>query len=393
MQVAASLSLVASAGLVLKSVSMLDRRDPGFDANRMIAFSVAEDLAVQRPGAGPVLVDRLLAGLTGIEGVEAVSAAQCTPFGTRCARLGFWLEGQAQTAESMFVTGWHRVGPDHFRALQIPIRRGRGFTAADRRGQPQVVVISEAAARRFFPDRDPIGLRITLPEVVDGDPDTAEIVGVAGDVTYWPLDEAPGPAVYQPALQFSHPFTTVMVRVSEARWRRTMFSESGQPMFESLRRALNRIDPNLPMFDALSLNDMARAGRADRAFVSALLTACALVALLLAAVGIYSLTMAWFQSRRKELGVRVALGASPASLMRVIMAGAMWRTGVGVIVGIGLALAAGRALRSILYSVGPGDPEALAFSAVVILTVAAIAAWLPARRVLRINPVEQLRAD
>ena len=164
-------------------------------------------------------------------------------------------------------------------------------------------------------------------------------------------------------------------------------------MFETLRRALNRIDPNLPMFDALSLNDMARAGRADRAFVSALLTACAVVALLLAAVGIYSLTMAWFQSRRKELGVRVALGASPASLMRAIMAGAMWRTGVGIIVGIGLALAAGRALRSILFGVGPSDPQALAFSAVVILAVSAIAAWLPARRVLRIDPVEQLRAD
>jgi predicted permease len=392
-QVAASLSLVASAGLVLKSVSMLDRRDPGFDADRVIAFSVAEDLAVQRPGAGPLLVDRLLSGLSGIEGVEAVSAAQCTPFGTRCARLGFWLEGQAQTASNMLVTGWHRVGPDHFRALKIPIRRGRGFTPGDRRGQPQVVVISEAAARRFFPDRDPIGLRITLPEVIDGDPETAEIVGIAGDVTYWPLDEAPGPAIYQPALQFSHPFTTVMVRVSEQRWRRTFFAESGQPMFETLRRALAQIDPNLPMFDARSLNDMARAGRADRAFVSALLTACALIALLLAAVGIYSLTVSWFQSRRKELGVRVALGASPASLMRVIMAGALWRTGLGVILGIGLALAAGRALRSILFGVGPSDPAALAFSAAVMIAVAAVSAWLPARRVLRIDPVEQLRSD
>jgi putative ABC transport system permease protein len=392
-QVAASLSLVASASLVLKSVSLLDRRDPGFDADRVIAFSVAEDLAVQRSGAGPVLVDRLLSGLAGIEGVEAVSAAQCTPFGTRCARLGFWLEGQAQTAAQMMVTGWHRVGPDHFRVLKIPIRRGRGFTTGDRRGQPQVVVISEAAARRFFPDRDPIGLRITLPEVVDGDPDTAEIVGIAGDVTYWPIDEAPGPAIYQPALQFSHPFTTVMVRVSERRWRRAFFATSGQPMFETLRRALAQIDPNLPMFDAISLSDMARAGRADRAFVSALLTACALVALLLAAVGIYSLTVSWCHSRRKELGVRVALGASPAGLMRAIMAGALWRTGLGVILGIGLALAAGRALRSILFGVGPHDPAALAFSAAVMIAVAAVAAWLPARRVLRIDPVEQLRSD
>ncbi|HET9705968.1 MAG TPA: FtsX-like permease family protein, partial [Vicinamibacterales bacterium] len=391
-QVAASLGLVASAGLVLKSVNLLDSRNPGFDADRVIAFSVAEDLAVQRPGAGPVLVDRLLSGLRGVAGVEAITAGQCTPFGTRCARLGFWLEGQPQTTESMLVTGWHRVGPDHFQALKVPMVRGRGFTDDDRRGRPPVVVISEAAARRFFPDRDPIGLRITLPEVVEGDPDTAEIVGIVGDVTYWPLDEAPGPAIYQPALQFSHPFTTLMVRVSEPQWRQTFFA-GGQPMFDTLRRALFRIDPNLPMFDAVTLIDMARAGRADRAFVSVLLTACALFALLLAAVGIYSVTVAWFQSRRKELGVRVALGASPSSLMRTIMAGALWRTAAGVILGIGLALAAGRALRSLLFGVGPNDPAALAFSAAVMLAVAAIAAWLPARRVLRIDPSEQLRAD
>ena len=256
-----------------------------------------------------------------------------------------------------------------------------------------MVAISEAAARRFFPDRDPIGLRITLPEVVDGDPEIAEIVGIVKDVTYWPLDEAPGPAVYQPALQFSHPWVTVMVRVAEPSWRQSMFGDGDQPMFETLRRAMRNLDPNLPVFDTMTMNDFARAGRADRRFVSALLGACALFALLLAAVGIYGLTLAWFQSRRKELGVRVALGANPASLVRTVMAGALWQTLVGVVVGIGLALAAGRALRSMLFGVGPNDPTALVVSAAVMLTVAVVAAWLPARRALRIDPTEQLRAD
>jgi len=105
------------------------------------------------------------------------------------------------------------------------------------------------------------------------------------------------------------------------------------------------------------------------------------------------LTLAWFQSRRKELGVRVALGANPASLVRTVMAGALWQTLVGVVVGIGLALAAGRALRSILFGVGPSDPTALIVSAAVMLTVAVIAAWLPARRALRIDPTEQLRSE
>ena len=255
------------------------------------------------------------------------------------------------------------------------------------------MTINQAAARRYFPDQDPIGRRITLPEVIEGDPEVAEIVGVVGDVIYWPPDEAPGPDVYQPALQFSHPYTTVMVRVSAEQWRRSMFGpSSGQPIFDTLRRALAGIDPNLPMFDAVTLDDLARAGRADRRFVSVLLTACALLALLLAAVGIYGLTAAWFQSRRKELGVRVALGANPASLVRIVMAGALLQTVIGVVIGIALAAGAGRALRAILYGVGPNDPAALAFSATLMLAVAALAAWLPARRALRIDPVEQLRS-
>lgn len=394
LQVAASLGLIASAGLVLKSVTALDRVNPGFDDDHVIAFSVAEDLAVQRPGAGPLLVDRLLTGLGGVRGVEAITAGQCTPFGSRCARLEFSIEGRPETIANPLPTGWHRVGPDHFAALGIPVVRGRGFTSDDRRGRTPVVTINQAAARRYFPDQDPIGRRITLPEVIDGDPDVAEIVGVVGDVIYWPPDEAPGPDVYQPALQFSHPYTTVMVRVSAEQWRRSMpGGSSSQPIFDPLRRALAGVDPNLPMFDAVTLDDLARAGRADRRFVSVLLTACAILALLLAAVGIYGLTAAWFQSRRKELGVRVALGASPARLVRSVMAGSLLHSVFGVVIGIVLAAGAGRALRALLYGVGPNDPAALAFSATLMLAVAALAAWLPARRALRIDPVEQLRSD
>ena len=135
--------------------------------------------------------------------VEAITAGQCTPYGARCARLGFSIEGRPETLDQPLPTGWHRVGPDHFAALRIPVVRGRGFTPDDRRGRTPVVTINQTAARRYFPDQDPIGRRITLPQVIEGDPAVAEIVGVVGDVTYWPPGEAPGPDVYQPALQFS----------------------------------------------------------------------------------------------------------------------------------------------------------------------------------------------
>ena len=394
-QVAASLCLVASAGLVLKSVNLLDRVDPGFNPERMIAFSVAEDLAVQRPGVGPALVDRLMAALETVPGVESVTAGQCTPFGSRCARLGFSIEGRPETLAEPLVTGWHRVGPDHFAALGIPVIRGRGFTAGDRRGRAPVVVLNQAAAARFFPNQDPIGRRITLPEVIEGDPTVAAVVGVVGDVIYWPPDEAPGPDIYQPALQFSHPYTTVMIRVAPERWQSssTLTGDSDQPMFDSLRRALTELDADLPMFDAVALTDLARAGRADRRFVSRLLTLCALLALGLAAVGIYSITASAFQSRRKDMGLRIALGARPAQLVAASMTTALTQAGLGVMAGVVLALVAGRALRAILFGVGPNDPAALAISAALMLLVAIVAAWLPARRALRIDPVEQLRAD
>ncbi|MGH9200490.1 MAG: ABC transporter permease, partial [Vicinamibacterales bacterium] len=321
LQVAASISLVASAALVLRSVRELDRIDPGFDSSRMVAFSVAADLAVQQPDAGRALAQRLLDGLANVRGVDSITVGQCSPFGSRCARLGLVIEGRPETEREPLITGWHRVGPRHFASLGIPVIQGRDFTADDRRGRAPVVAINQVAARRFFPDQDPIGRRIRLPQVVPGDPEMAEIVAVVGNVLYWPPDQPPGPDVYQPALQFALPFTTVMARVSPGVWRVGFLSAATrQPVLEDFRRALGELDPNLPMFDGVALDDLARAGRADRRFVSALLTSCALLSLMLAAVGIYSLTAGWFQSRQKELGVRLALGASPGRLVRGVMA-------------------------------------------------------------------------
>jgi putative ABC transport system permease protein len=276
LQVAASISLVASAALVLRSVRELDRIDPGFDASRMVAFSVATDLAEQQqqPGVGPILAQRLLDGLANVRGVESITVGQCTPFGSRCARLGLVIEGRPETEREPLVTGWHRVGPRHFVTLGIPVIRGRDFTEDDRRGRAPVVAINQVAARRFFPDQDPIGRRIRLPQVVPGDPEMAEVVAIVGNVLYWPPDQPPGPDVYQPALQFAQPFTTVMARVAPRVWREGLFSTTTrQPILEDLQRALGELDPNLPMFDAVTLDDLARAGRADRRFVSALLTA------------------------------------------------------------------------------------------------------------------------
>ncbi len=385
-QIAMSLTLVAVATLLLRSVGALDAIDPGVTTDRVLMFSVADhvdDSEASRPGSAIELVDRLLTRVATVPGVEAVSAGQCPPFGARCARLGLVIVGRPETEQSPLVTGWHRVGPDHFSTLKIPIRRGRGFTAADRRGRTPVVVINEVAAERVFAGQDPLGRRIRLPEVTPGEPDIAEIVGVVGNVLYWPLDEPPGPDVYQPVLQFSHPWTTVMARVA------------GEPsaFIGAMRTAVAEVDPDLPMFDVGPLEALGRAGRGDRRLVSTLITMCAVLGLILAAVGAYGLTAAWFESRRRELGVRAALGANPSQLVRVVLVDTVRQCAVGVAVGLTLALLGGRLLQSLLFGVKPHDPISLAAAVATTAAVTMAVSYLPARRAQRIDPIRELNSE
>jgi predicted permease len=381
-QIAASIALLASAGLVFRSIWNLGQVDAGFDPRGVIALSVAEDLAVQRPASGSALAERLLETIGAVPGVTAVTVAQSTPFSARGARLAFEIEGRPVTPAPPIV-GWHRVGPDHFAALRIPILKGRGFTPTDRRGRAPVVVINAAAAQRFFPDQDPIGQRIRLPEVIPGDAETAEIVGVVGNVVYWPVDEPPGPDVYQPALQFSHPFMTVMVRAA------------GDPaqVTALIRDAVRRADANLPLFDIVTVEDLAAMGRADRRFLLILLSLCAGLGLFLSAIGVFAMTASWLEARRRELGMRIALGAQPGGLVRLVMRGTMSQAATGVAGGIVLAFLAGQALEATLFGIAPHDPGTLAGAGIAMLAVSGIAAYLPARRALRLDPVREISAE
>lgn len=381
-QVAISIALLASAGLLFRTVEALGNVDPGFNARNVIAFSVAEDVAVQGSGAGPALADRVLNAVRRVPGVSSVTVGQCAPFGARCARLLFRLENTRPDTNAPAV-GWHRVGPDHFAALQIPVLRGRGFTADDRVGRPPVVVINEEAAKRFFPNSEPLGQRLHLPEVIPGEPEVAEIVGIVGNVLYWPVDEPPGPDVYQPALQFSYPWTTVMVRTAH----------DPATAVADLRRAIREADPNLPLYDIATLEDLGSAGRADREFLAVLLAVCALLGVMLAVIGVYAMTASWMTARRRELGVRIALGAAPDGLVRLVIGATLWQTLIGLGIGALTAIAAGRLLGALLFGVAPHDPRTMTVAATAMLVASLLAAYLPARRALRLDPVRELSAE
>jgi putative ABC transport system permease protein len=348
-----------------------------------VAFSVNEDLAVQRPGSGPALVERLLETVEAAPGVRAVTFDQAPPLSPRGARLALVIEGRSEMMSQPSTVGWHRVGPDHFSALRLPILRGRGFTRDDRRERPPVVVINEAAARRFFPNSDPLGQRVRLPAVIEGDSQVAEIVGVVGNVVYWPPDEPAGADVYQPALQFSYPFTTLMVRG---------VGDTNQ-LVASIRDAVREMDPHLPLFDIVPLESLAVQGRSDRRFLLVLIGTCAGLGMLLSGVGVFATTASWMEARRRELGMRVALGANPGRLMLAVMNGTLRPALLGSFAGIALALAAGRALDATLIGVRPYDPVTLAAAGTLMLAVSALAAYLPARRALRIDPVREINSE
>ncbi len=380
-QIALAVTLLVGAGVMLRTLAALKGTDPGFESNGVAIFSVhGSDLA--QPGWGITLVLRLVDRVARVPGVQAVTVGQCTPLSARCARLPLVIDGR-NPAEAPDV-GWHRVGPDHFRTLGIPVREGRGFTSSDRLGRAPVVVVNQAAAKRFWPDRSPLGQRVRLPELMPGDENsTAEVVGVVGDVTYWPPDQAPGPDVYQPALQFSHPWTTVMARVQ------------GNPgaYTQAFRSAVSEVEPDLPIFDVGTLDELGARSRTDRRFVSSLLSVFALIALFLAAVGVYGVTAEWQARRRKELGVRLALGAEPQQIVGLALRRTLGRVAVGVGFGLAGSIVLSRLLEGFLFQVRPADPVALAGAALGMLIVAACAAFLPARAILRFDPARELGTE
>jgi putative ABC transport system permease protein len=287
------------------------------------------------------------------------------------------------------VVGRHYVSPDYFKTLGIPLRAGRVLAATDGPGRPGVTVISESAARRFWPGENPLGKRVWFGGTTGpfaGAARAVEIVGVVGDVRYeaadWP-DATGRPEFYTSYLQFSYPDTMMMVK-------------SRGPvaaLIPSLRRAIASVDPSLPIYDVLTLDDRVGGALARPRFNAGLVGGFAAAALLIAALGVYGMLSYSVSSRLREIGVRLALGAAPGGVVRLILAEGLRLAAAGVVIGILGALAAGRLTRSVVIEVNPTDPRILGAVAIVMLAVAALAGLVPARRASAVDPMVVLRQE
>ena len=294
---------------------------------------------------------------------------------------GVTVEGQTFTASERPNAEKRIVSESYFRVLGIPLRRGRLFTPADRDGSPNVVVVSEATAQRLWPGEDALGKRIR--SLACNSDCWEEVVGVVGDVHEAALYQAAQMEIYYPLRQLPLSGMHLLVRTT------------GDPgtLVEPVRRAVAAVDPLQPVFNVRTMQDIVSASVADRRLTTFLLTAFAVLAIVLAAVGIGGVLSYAVGQRTREIGLRMALGSAPGSVVRLVVTQGLWLAGLGLAIGLPATLVLVRALRAQLYEIAPSNPVAYVVGVVVLTTVALGACYLPARRAARVAPMEALRYE
>jgi putative ABC transport system permease protein len=327
------------------------------------------------------LADQLEPAYRAVAGVTAVTPALVPPFLGNGIFLGR-LDREGQTPDEIKANPSYPIeagGADFFRVYGIPLQRGRGFTDADDEKSEYVAVVSEGAAKRIWPNEDPIGKRIKI-----WNPDSTKwrtVVGVAGDIHFRTLRESTA-EIYLPWKQ--------------SYWQGYFAIRTTGPLssvLPALRRATAETNPLVTLWQADAMDDLLAQPLAQPR-LSALLLACfAFVSMLLAAIGLYGVMASSVRSNTRELGVRAALGASPERLRRGVLTQALAVTGAGALVGLAAALAASRLLTKLLFQVSPADPVSMIGAALLLLVVALVAAYIPARHATRVDPVTALRSD
>ena len=382
-QVALALVLLTGAGLLARSLERLTHVDLGYRPEHLAILQLAWPSAATAPQERiPALGEAILRELAAIPGVTAVSPILIPPFlGANVFHGQVEAEGLPAAQGDETVSVPLEIGDaDYFRALGIPIVRGRGFAPTDREDAPQVAVVSAAVARRLWPNEDPIGKRIRY-----WGPDTLSwrtVVGVAGDIRYRALREATA-TIYLPWRQ-----TTTWQMALALRTSGELSS-----VLAMVRQGARTVDPSLQVWSAQSMDAFLDGPLAQPRLSAFLLSGFGSVALLLAAIGLYAVMAAAVRDQTREIGVRMALGATPARVRGEVLKSAVVVVSAGAIVGLASAVVGTRYLRSLLYEISPGDPYALLGACLVLIVVGMGAAYIPARRATRIDPVAALRAE
>ncbi len=379
-EVALSLVLLIGAALLIRSFAKLTAIDPGFDPNGVLTFHVSlpngPNPTARRIQYYTELVDRVRA----LPSVTAVGLVQQLPLQGQYV-LSVDFEGRPTPAPGAGVSANYRaINPDYFAALGVALDRGRLFTERDREGAPLVAIVDEAFVRRHFPREDPIGHRLDIGNGSDG---LSEIVGIVGDVRQDGLDAESEPTMYVPFGQAPTPSVTVLVRTARAPLALT----------PAVRDVMQRLDRGVPPYRIASLEQVVNESVAGRRFPMQVLGLFALIALFLAGVGLYGVLSYTVTQRTREIGVRLAIGAAPPQVWRLVIGQGLKLTLVGIALGMAGALALSQLVTAMLFDVTPFDPVSYLAMGLVLLIVAGLACYVPARRAMRVDPLVALRAE
>ncbi len=385
-EVTLALVLLVGAGLLVRSFIRLNNVNPGFDTRDVLAARIRLTPARYPAGAQQTLFfDNMLASLQAHPGVQSASLAGTLPLSGNMFMITFDPRTvRPDYPEPVMILRSSNISPDYFTTFRIPIRRGRSFTAQDRAGALPVAVINRATADQLWPGQNPIGRQLTIGGPRGpGAPIT--IVGLIDDLRSASLDASPQPEIYRPAAQQSN-----MGEMWVA-----LRAGNGRPLqlVGAIRDAVHQADPEQSIGDIVSLEQLIGRQTAARRFNTTLLTIFALLAVGLALVGIYGVTAYAVTQRTRELGIRMALGARGVDVVGLLMRESLRRVGVGVGLGLLAALGVTRALSAMLFEVAPRDAVTFAATALLLIAVALLATWLPARRATKVDPMVALRYE
>lgn len=381
-EVALSVFLLIGAGLLIRTFATVTSVNPGFVAQNVMSFQMVVPRnrypSNERIAA---FFDQLLGRVRGQSSVVTAGAISHLPVSGQQSRTGIEVEG-GSPPENEPVRAHHRVvTPRYFETMRVPLMGGRLITEQDTANAPPVVLINQTAAKRYWPGVNAVGRRLKVNG--PNDPPWREIIGVVGDVKHWGLDGELFPEMYLPQAQTPSPFMNIVVRTA------------GEPVAAAgmLREQVRAVDPDIAVSQMRTIEQVLERSVAGRRFTMLLLTLFSALAVVLAMVGIYGVMSYLVEQRTQEIGIRMALGARPQEVLRLVMREGMILAGIGLAIGLTGAFAGRRILTGLLFGVKDTDPATFVVASALLLTVAMLACVVPARRAMRVDPIIALRYE
>lgn len=378
-EIAFALVLLIGAGLMIRSLWNLQHVETGFQTTHILTGQLS--LPWTRFQESAAFYDRVLAQTSALPGVKSASVVNFMPMVDASTPRKFEIEGRPLPPDEAAVSQFYTISPNWFQTLGIPVLQGRSFLPRDTAESQRVLVVNASFARHYFPNADPIGKRINTGW--KDQPLWTEIVGVVGDIRHQDLETAPKPAAYASYVQSPWPAMMLVVKTEN----------DPKALVNSLRTAIASVDRAQPLFDIQTLDERVLKASAVQQFNMLVLTVFAGVALLLAAVGIYGVVAYSVGRRRREIGIRLALGAQKSHIFQMILGYGLTLCATGMVLGLAGAFGLTRFVSSLLYAVSPTDQLTFAAISGILLAVSLVACLVPVRRALNVDPVETLRTE